>query len=51
MTYNLDFKPKALKAWKRIDLTIKEQFKKKLEKIIHNPRISKNKPQALPYFK
>ena len=43
MTYNLDFKPKALKEWKKIDSSIKLQFKTKLEKIVHNPRIAKNK--------
>lgn len=43
MTYNLDFKPKALKEWSKIDSTIRLQFKKKLEKIVQNPRISKNK--------
>lgn len=43
MIYNLDFKPKALKEWKKMDSSISLQFKKKLEKIILNPRIPKNK--------
>lgn len=43
MIYNLDFKPKALKEWKKIDFAIKSQFKKKLEKVIYNPRVPKNK--------
>ncbi|MCK9162672.1 MAG: type II toxin-antitoxin system RelE/ParE family toxin [Arcobacteraceae bacterium] len=43
MIYDLDFKPKALKEWKKLDSTIKEQFKKKLEKIIINPKIAKNR--------
>jgi mRNA interferase RelE/StbE len=28
MSYDLDFKPKALKEWDKLDSTIKEQFKK-----------------------
>ncbi len=27
MTYNLEFKPKALKEWSKLGSTIKEQFK------------------------
>ena len=30
MTYNLDFKPQALKEWMKLDSSIREQFKKKL---------------------
>jgi len=29
MSYELSFKPKALKEWKKLDETIRTQFKKK----------------------
>ena len=32
MTYNLEFKPKALKEWSKLGSTIKEQFKNKIRK-------------------
>ena len=43
MSYNLDFKPKALKEWHKLDATIKVQFKKKLKERIINPKILKDK--------
>jgi len=43
MTYNLEFKPQALKEWKKLGSTIKEQFKKKLEKRLENPKVEKDK--------
>ncbi len=43
MTYKIKFTPISDKEWKKIDSTIRNQFKKKIEKIIHNPRIPKNK--------
>lgn len=43
MIYKIKFIPLSDKEWKKIDSAIKLQFKKKLEKIIHNPRIPKNK--------
>lgn len=41
MSYNLDFKPKALKEWKKIDQSIKEQFKRKLKKRLESPRVER----------
>jgi len=41
--YNLDFKPKALKEWSKLDSSIKEQFKKKLQKRLTNPIVSNDK--------
>ena len=35
MTYNLEFKPKALKEWSKLGSTIKEQFKNKLTQLSH----------------
>ncbi|MFW2579087.1 type II toxin-antitoxin system RelE family toxin [Aliarcobacter butzleri] len=43
MTYNLEFKPQALKEWSKLGSTIKEQFKKKLEKRLENPKVEKDK--------
>lgn len=43
MTYNLEFKAQALKEWKKLNSTIKEQFKKKLKERLSNPKIEKDK--------
>ena len=43
MIYKIKFTPISQKEWKKIDSNVKSYFKKKLEKIIYNPRISKNK--------
>ncbi len=43
MSYNLDFKPKALKEWNKIDYSIREQFKKKLKKRLVNPKVQSGK--------
>jgi len=39
MTYNLDFVPLAKKEWDKLDAGIRQQFKKKLEKIVEAPHI------------
>jgi mRNA interferase RelE/StbE len=43
MTYRLKFLPKALKEWKKISPPIREQFKKKLEKRMLNPKVPADK--------
>ena len=43
MSYSLEFLPKALKEWDSLNSTIKEQFKKKLQKVLENPKIPNNK--------
>lgn len=43
MTYNLDFKPQALKEWKKLDNAIKTQFKKKLKQRLDNPKVLSDK--------
>ncbi|MFY4857614.1 type II toxin-antitoxin system RelE family toxin [Aliarcobacter butzleri] len=43
MIYNLEFKPQALKEWTKLGSTIKEQFKKKLEERLENPKVEKDK--------
>lgn len=39
MSYNLRFLPSALKEWKRLDKSIKQQFKKILKKRLVNPHV------------
>jgi mRNA interferase RelE/StbE len=39
VTYELEFKKTALKEWKKLGSTIREQFKKKLEEVMENPHI------------
>ena len=43
MTYKIKFTPASNKEWKKIDSSIRIQFRKKLEKVVLNPRIPKNK--------
>ncbi len=43
MSYNLDFKPKALKEWNKLNSPIKTQFQKKLKERLQNPRVPKDK--------
>ncbi|MBL1905002.1 type II toxin-antitoxin system RelE/ParE family toxin, partial [Klebsiella pneumoniae] len=39
MTYKLAFNESALKEWKKLGHTIREQFKKKLSERLQNPRV------------
>ena len=43
MNYELEFLPKALKEWYKLDATIKTQFKKKLAERLENPKVAKDK--------
>ncbi len=43
MIYSLEYKPKALKEWHKLDNTLKVQFYKKLKKRLENPRVPKDK--------
>lgn len=43
MTYELAFLPSALKAWKKLDNSIAQQFKKKLRERLDNPKVEKDK--------
>jgi mRNA interferase RelE/StbE len=38
-SFNLEFHVLALKEWQKLDNSVREQFKKQLEKRIINPRI------------
>lgn len=48
MTYKLDFLDEALKEWKKLNPSIKEHLKKKLQKVLENPRVPKNKLSGHP---
>lgn len=39
MTYRLRFEGKAQKAWQKLDSTVREQFKKVLERRLEQPRV------------
>ncbi len=39
MSYKLKFLPTALKEWKKLDNTIQNQFKKKLEERLWSPHV------------
>jgi mRNA interferase RelE/StbE len=39
MTYELAFKATALKEWKRLGATVREQFKKKLAERLEHPHV------------
>ncbi len=43
MTYCLEYMPKALKNWDKLDTTIKKQFHKKLQERLKNPKVQKDK--------
>ena len=48
MTYFLDFDANALKEWRKLGATVREQFKKKLAEVMVNPRVPANKLRELP---
>ncbi len=48
MTYDLEFDKRALKEWKKLGQTVKEQFKKKLAQVLINPIIETNRLRDLP---
>lgn len=48
MTYSLDFDSRALKEWKKLADTVRQQFKKKLAEILLNPRVEANRLGSLP---
>lgn len=49
MSYKLDFYEQAFAEWNSLDAAVKAQFKKKLAKILHEPRIVKNKLSGHPH--
>ena len=43
MSYELEFLPSALKEWKKLDNSVRAQFKKKLSERLENPKVIKDK--------
>ena len=43
MIYKLAFLPSALKEFKQLDNSVREQFKKKLSELLENPNIPANR--------
>ncbi|GDX85143.1 hypothetical protein LBMAG43_11850 [Methylococcaceae bacterium] len=39
MTYKLRFQELALAEWEKLDTTIRERFKSKLQELLQNPRL------------
>ena len=48
MNYELAFDPRALKEWQKLGVTVREQFKKKLEDVLKRPRNPSAKLRYLP---
>ena len=48
MTFELAFLEPALKEWKKLDRTVRDQFKSRLAERLENPRIPSAKLQGQP---
>ncbi|AMM30265.1 MULTISPECIES: type II toxin-antitoxin system RelE family toxin [Acinetobacter calcoaceticus/baumannii complex] len=48
MSYELNFLEEALEEWKKLNPSIKQPLKKKLVKVLENPRVPKNKLTGHP---
>jgi mRNA interferase RelE/StbE len=42
MIYELEFEPRALKLWKKLDSVTRDQFKRKLDERLRTPRVPKD---------
>jgi mRNA interferase RelE/StbE len=48
MTYELRFRTSALKEWRKLDGTLREQFKKKLQERLAHPHVPVSALSGLP---
>lgn len=48
MNYELEFKQSALKEWRKLDNSIREQFKKRLAERLASPRIESARLSGMP---
>ena len=48
MSYNLAFLPSALKEWRKLDTTVREQFKKKLAARLEEPHVAADRIREHP---
>lgn len=47
-TFELDFLEDALKEWKKLDVTIRNQFARKLAERVKNPRVPASRLSGMP---
>ena len=48
MSYFLEFDERALREWRRLGSTVREQLKKKLAEILEAPKVEAHKLRGLP---
>jgi mRNA interferase RelE/StbE len=48
MIYELEFLPSALKEWRKLGDTVREQFKKKLKERLQRPRVPDDALHGMP---
>ncbi len=48
MTFELEFDPRAWKEWQKLGDTVRQQFKKKLAKVLEQPKVEANRLHSLP---
>lgn len=48
MQYQLEFDERALREWRKLGATIREQLKKKLAEVLQSPRIEANRLHGMP---
>jgi len=48
MTYDLEFVDSAMKEWRKLDPSIRKQFKAKLEERLKNPRVIASALSGMP---
>lgn len=48
MDYLLDFDERALREWRKLGSTVREQLKKKLAQVLRQPRVEANRLRGLP---
>ena len=47
-TYSLEFLPSALKEWRKLGATVRNQFARKLDERLSNPRVASARLRDLP---
>jgi mRNA interferase RelE/StbE len=48
MTYELEFLPSALKEWRKLGDTVRDQFKRKLKERLQRPRVQGDALHGMP---
>jgi len=48
MSYSLEFKESALKEWRKLDSSLREQFKKRLAERLEEPRVESARLSGMP---